>query len=192
MDKGKFIRNIYYLSKRLINATSAFFNELFKPTSFLKGDDFEECLRKKVFTKDKYDLVMKTHDYNKNHKDYIESSLYPDYMFRDRINKQEFFVEAKYREKEYQGKIKWCKQSQFKRYKYFNKEDKVLIAIGYGGRPKNPKHIFIIPLEDIKYNSLYLSFLWNYEYINDRRRIIDGYLDRIYDYSKTKSESTLQ
>lgn len=71
----------------------------------MKGDDFEHCLRKKVFTPESYDLVMKTHDFHENKKDYVESSLYPDYLFRDKETNEEFWVEAKYRENLYHGKI---------------------------------------------------------------------------------------
>src|SRR5688572_7159263 len=98
MNKNKIVRNIYYTLKRLYKALNAFFAELFKPTAFLKGEDFERCLRSTVFTSEKYDLVMKTHDFHENSRDYVESSLYPDYLFRERKTNKEFFVEAKYRE----------------------------------------------------------------------------------------------
>ncbi len=69
MNRNKIVRIFYYLIKRLINAIKAFFKEIFKPSSFLKGDDFENCLRKRVFPSYEYDLVMKTHDYHKNKND---------------------------------------------------------------------------------------------------------------------------
>ena len=183
MDKNKIIRNIYYLIKRVFNALSAFFRELFKPVAFLKGDDFEKCLRQRVFTKAKYELVMKTHDFHENHKDYVESSLYPDYLFRNKITNKEFFVEAKYREKAYQEKVAWCKEYQFKRYKRLGKDIPVIIAIGLGCRPDNPKQIFLVPLDDIKFSSLYLKFLENYEFVDKRKNVLDGLLDKVYDLS---------
>jgi len=115
MDKNRIIRNIFYLIKRIYYALSAFFKELFKPTAFLKGEEFERCLRKKVFKKDNFELVMKTHDFHENNKDYVESSLYPDYLFREKKSNKEFFIEAKYRENTYQGKVQWCKEYQFRR-----------------------------------------------------------------------------
>jgi hypothetical protein len=53
---------------------------------------------------------MKTHDFHENNKDYIESSLYPDYLFREKKSNIEFFVEAKYRENLFQGKVFWSKE----------------------------------------------------------------------------------
>ncbi len=100
---------MYYLLKRLINSLTVFVQELSKPVSFIKGDDFEKCLRKKIFTKARYELVMKTHDFHVNSEDYVESSLYPDFLFRDKKSNKEFFVEAKYRENLFQGKVEWCK-----------------------------------------------------------------------------------
>ena len=91
IDKNKVIRNFFYIIKRLWNAIRVFFRELFKPTPYLKGENFEKCLRRKVFKKKDYDLVMKTHDYHANQKDYVESSLYPDYLFRKRSTNREFF-----------------------------------------------------------------------------------------------------
>jgi hypothetical protein len=186
MDKNKIIRNIYYLIKRLFNALSAFFRELFKPIAFLKGDDFEKCLRKKVFTKANYELVMKTHDFHENNKDYVESSLYPDYLFRDKKSNKEFFVEAKYRENLYQGKVNWCKDYQFKRYKRLDRETPVIIAIGLGSRPDNPSQIFLVPLDKIEYSSLYPKFLDDYEFEEKRKNLLDGLMDKVYDHSKTR------
>ena len=63
MNWNKIVRNTYYLLKRLLTGLKFFFRELFKPTAFLKGEDFEKCLRKKVFKQSDFDLVMKTHDF---------------------------------------------------------------------------------------------------------------------------------
>ncbi len=184
MNYNKIIRNIIYLFKRIFKGINAFRKEAFKPHSFLKGEDFERCLRKKVFRRDEYDLVMKTHDFHENKADYVEASLYPDYLFREKSSNTEFFVEAKYRERLYDGKIQWCKDYQFRRYKKLNKEVQVYIAIGFGGRPTNPKQIFIVPLDEIKFNSLYLNFLEEYEFTNKRKNILDLIKDKVYDYKK--------
>jgi hypothetical protein len=127
---------------------------------------------------------MKTHDFHENNKDYIESSLYPDYLFREKKSNKEFFVEAKYRENLFQGKVFWCKEFQFRRYKKLNKTLPVYIAIGLGGRPKNPRQIFIVPLMDIEYSSLYPDFLVKYEFEEKRKNLIDELMDKIYDYEK--------
>lgn len=180
MKEKNYSRLFYYVLKRLRNATLALFRELFKPLSFLKGEDFEKCVRTKVFTSDRYDLVMKTHDFYENKKDYVESSLYPDYLFRDKETDKEFFVEVKYREKLYQDKLQWCNSNQFKRYQKYNSETPTIIAIGFGGRPKNPNQIYLVPLEDIKYNALYESFLKDYLWTGKRKNILDAVKDKVY------------
>jgi len=184
METNKVVRNIYYLIKRLTSAIVMFFKELFKPTSYLKGEDFEKCIRKKVFKQSDYELVMKTHDFHENKSDYVESSLYPDYLFRDKKNNKEFFVEAKYREKTFKGKVEWCKEYQFKRYKKLRKGLPVYIAIGLGGRPRNPKQIFVVPLKNIEYSSLYPTFLEEYEIQDKRKNILDNLMDKLYDYER--------
>lgn len=186
MDFNKLIRNVFYLIKRLVNALIAFIKELFKPIAFLKGEDFEKCLRRKVFTKANFELVMKTHDFHENNKDYVESSLYPDYLFRDKKSGNEFFVEAKYREHLYQGKVNWCKEYQFRRYLKLSKDVRVIIAIGLGGRPDNPKQIFLVPLDKIEYSGLYPKFLAEYEFEEKRKNLLDGLMDKVYDLSKTR------
>ena len=178
------VRNFYYLNKRFFNGLYKLYIELSKPTSFLKGDDFESCLRKKVFKIADYDLVMKTHDFHENKKDYVESSLYPDYLFRDKKTNDEFWVEAKYREKSYKGKIEWCNYNQLKRYKKLSQQSNVLIAIGFGGRPKNPDKIYLIPLNRIEYTGLYPNEITEFEFSEKRKNIFDGLMDKVYDYKK--------
>ncbi len=188
MKTNKFIRSFYYFFKRLSNAFKKFFQELFKPKSFLKGEDFENCLRTKVFKKENFELIMKTHDFHENKKDYVESSLYPDYYFRDKNiadnEKNELWVEAKYRENLYKGKIQWCNDKQLARYKEFGKGKEVRIAIGFGGRPKNPEKIYIIPLNEIQYSGLYPNSIAEFEFTDKRKNIIDNLLTRVYNYKK--------
>ena len=180
MAKSNTLRTLYYLYKRFKDGTSLFFQTLFKPLSFMKGEDFEKCLRKKVFKKADFDLIMQTHDFHKNKSDYVESSLYPDYLFRDKSTNEEFWVEAKYRESLYKGKIEWCKPFQFKRYKKLSKQIKVVIAIGFGGRPINPEKIYLIPLDEIKYTGLYQKTIAEYEFDGKRKNILDNVKDRVY------------
>lgn len=182
MKNSNIIRIIFYLVKRLRNAAVSFYKEIAKPTSFLKGEDFENFLRKKIFPRKDYHLLMKTHNFHENKKDFIESTLYPDFLFNEIKTDKEFFVEAKYREKlNFEDKLEWCKPYQFKRYKKYNDDIPVFIAIGFGGRPANPHRVFIVPLEEIKYNDLFLSFLDKYERKNDKN-VLAGVLDRVYDY----------
>lgn len=182
MNWNTIIRNVYYLLKRITKGLTLLLNELTKPTSYLKGDDFETCLRNKVYTNKYFDLVMKTHDFHENQADYVESSLYPDYLFRNKVTGEEFWVEAKYRENLYKGKIEWCSKYQFKRYKKISNNANVIIAIGFGGRPKNPESIYLIPLQAIEYTGLYPNQLTEYEFKENRKNVLDSVMDKAYNY----------
>lgn len=59
------------LLNKLFRAYKAAKNEITKPESFTKGDDFENYVREIVFPKDRYELIHKTHSYHENKGDYI-------------------------------------------------------------------------------------------------------------------------
>lgn len=152
--------------KALAKGFKAISEEMQKPESFSKGEEFEDYLRKYTFPKDRYDLIHKTHTYQTNKEDFSESSLYPDYKFRCKETSKEFYVEAKFREgKYYQNKIEWCKPFQLKRYKEIDKtEAPVFLALGIGDSPNKLGEIFIIPLAKIEFNAFYDSFLGKYSF----------------------------
>lgn len=56
-------------------AIKAVWNEVNKPETFVKGDEFEEFVRKNIFPTNEYELLAKTHDYTSNKKDFIQSSM---------------------------------------------------------------------------------------------------------------------
>ncbi len=127
------------------------------PDSFDKGEKFEEFLREKIFTKENYILVHKTHNYQTNSNDFVESSLLPDFKFRCKSTNKEFFVEVKFRTTTLEGKVEWCNQKQFERYKNVNKKALTFLALGYKGSPAKPDEIYVIPISKINYSGLYLS-----------------------------------
>ena len=136
--------------------------EITTPESFIKGEDFEKYVRDFLFPINDYTLIHKTHNYNSNQEDYIESSLKPDYQFRDKKNGLEFYVEAKWRNGfcNSENKISWCNPSQLKRYKEIDKnEAKVFIVLGIGGKPNSPNKIAIFPVSSCNYSQLYYSFI---------------------------------
>jgi hypothetical protein len=137
--------------------------EMNKPETHVKGDEFEQYVRKYLFTKEKYHLVHQTHDYKANKSDFVETSKEPDFKFRSRRSGREFSVEVKYRSAFHQGAVEWCKPYQLKRYKTIDKAVLVLVAIGLGGLPKSPEHVYIVPVRHIRYTRLFPSFLKDYE-----------------------------
>lgn len=142
-------------------------NEMIKPQSFVKGEAFEKYVREILFPQSDYILVHKTHDYNSNNGDYIESSLKPDFLFRDKKTGKQFYVEAKWRSGYYnrENKIEWCNEKQLKRYKAIDKNDnKVFIVLGFGDKPTAPKEIVLFPLSACNYCALFDSFLNKYTF----------------------------
>ena len=134
-------------------------DEISKPEGFKKGDEFEDYIRKHLFTKDKFIILQRTHDYATNKNDYIENTKEPDFKFRAIKTGKEFWVEAKYRSTYYEDKVEWCKPLQLKRYKDIDKKLPVYITLGVGGEAGSPSEIFVIPVKDIRYLKLFRSFL---------------------------------
>jgi hypothetical protein len=164
--------------KKVAKGIQAFTNEVNKPDSFIKGEAFEDYVRNKIFPKTDYDLVHRTHNYNSNNGDYVESSLKPDFKFRDKKNGKEFNVEVKWRMGVYnrENKIEWCNDKQLKRYKAIDKnESKVFIVLGFGDKPTVPKEIVLFPISGCNYTGLYDSFLDRYSFYVDKPAF-SGYL----------------
>jgi len=147
----------------LARVMRAAWDEANKPVTYVKGDEFEHFVRGRLFTRESYDLLHKTHDYADNKNDYIASSKDPDFRFRARSDGQEFYVEAKFRSRYHDGKLEWCKPFQLKRYQEIDNHTPVIIVIGLGGQPCAPENVFLIPMKYLKFVQLYPSFLSKYE-----------------------------
>lgn len=132
----------------------AMIDEATTPESFKTGQKFEEYVRATLFVDNYYDLLERTHDYNTN-KDYVQSSLKPDFKFRDKWSKKEFYVEAKFRTGLYNNKIVWCNEKQLARYFDYNKEKPVFLILGMGENPTSPNFLSLIPLNQAKYTGLF-------------------------------------
>lgn len=100
------------------------------PESFKMGQEFEDYVQEYLFPNNYYDLLEKTHNYHENSKSYVEASLNPDFKFRDRYTKKEFYVEAKFRTNVYNNKLVWCNDKQLQRYQSINKQTTVFFITG--------------------------------------------------------------
>ena len=146
-------------------------DEVNTPEGFKKGQAFEGYIRKHLFTKDEFDMLHRTPDYATNKNDFIiEDSIEPDFKFRVKKTRKEFWVEAKYRSTYYED---WYKPSQLERYKEINKELPVYITLGLGGEPDSPGQVFLIPVKDIKWPKLFRSFLEKNHYEVPKHKPID-------------------
>jgi hypothetical protein len=142
---------------------TAMIDDAQKPESHKIGDAFETYVREFLFIQDYYTLLEKTHGYSTNRGDYVQSSLNPDYTFRDNYANRAFFVEAKFRSDLYNGKYVWCNQNQLARYNECNRHCPVFIILGYGDDPSYPDNIFLLPLSKAKYTGLFPSYLERFQ-----------------------------
>lgn len=136
--------------------------EAITPQSFKMGERFEEYVREFLFVASYYDILERTHNYKTN-KDYVESSLKPDFKFRDRRTKREFYVEAKFRTGLYNNKICWCNEKQLTRYLSYDMQTPVFVLIGMGEDPKTPEFLSLLPLAKAKYTGLFPSHAEKFE-----------------------------
>jgi hypothetical protein len=148
------------LISRVVKAA---WDEVVKPESFVKGDEFEDYVRRFLFPADEYTLLQRTHDYQVNKKDFVESSKEPDFKFRSIKTGREFYIEAKYRSDYFDGGVEWCKPFQLRRYQDIDRDTPVYIVIGIGQAPGDPEKIFLLPLKEIKNPGLFRSFLKCFE-----------------------------
>lgn len=155
-------------------------NLIQKNDSFQKGEEFEQYTRDYLFPKDRFDLLERTHSYETNKDDYVESSLKPDFKFRCKESKIEFWVEVKFRKgKLYQNKLEWCSKRQYYRYLKTNEtESPVIICLGVKGQASNPEKIFLFPIKKIKYNTVYLSTIKPYEFYT-KKPVFSSHLEKL-------------
>ena len=149
------------------------YREVVKPKSHVMGEEFENYIRKRIFTKHLYDIEHRSHDYSVNNGDFIGETFDPDFVFADINSEKIFFVEAKYRSYFYDDAVEWCKKYQYDRYLEYNKDLPVFIALGVGGKPKSPDHLYVFPIKHIKYTRLFKKTLKKYELDPTRKVRID-------------------
>jgi hypothetical protein len=146
----------------LSKGIQAMIDEATTPQSFKIGEQFENYVRDCLFVDEYYDILERTHNYKTN-KDFVESSLKPDFKFRDRWTKKEFYVEAKFRTGVQNNKIIWCNEKQLMRYLHYNKERPVFLILGMGDNPKYPDFLSLIPLTQARYTGLFPSHAEKFE-----------------------------
>ena len=137
-----------------------------------KGDLFEMFVQS-LFPNN-FEIEQWTTDlYNKQKGIFVKSNMNPDFTIFDKKTKSKIAIECKFRSAfipqpgDKTGElaaIEWAKDEQIKRYKEFEKKEKipVFIIIGVSGTPEHPEHVFCIPLEEMKYPIVYESIFANY------------------------------
>ena len=116
-----------------------------------KGFNFEQfienlVLREKLFVLEDHRRDVKTVDGK-----LPISSRYPDFDFLLKLksgNNVRFSIECKYRSRFFNDTIHWAEPYQIKTYTQYEAEKSttVFVALGVGGKPENPKEVYMIPI----------------------------------------------
>jgi hypothetical protein len=141
-----------------------------KEVNFKKGEEFEQYVRDNLFTKEKYILVERTHNYQTNSTDFVESTLKPDFKFRSKSTNNEFYIEAKWRQNLHNNCLKWSYDAQFERYRNYAKQNLFYVVIGLGGVPSKPDKIFLGRIDEIDDIKIYRDELEQYDFFEQAKR----------------------
>jgi hypothetical protein len=148
-----------------------------------KGDAFEKFVVKNF--NQKYFTLQEWRSDKYVDGIYAVSNHFPDleviFDFKSKGINEAFAIECKWRKNYYKNGIEWAQNYQIKNYKEY--ADKlsipVFVVIGVGGEPEKPEELFIVPLQEMKSNTITKSELANYKKdISDTRFF--------WDYEKNK------
>jgi len=150
-------------------------DERFSDDPYIIGKRFEDHVES-LFSKKWFSIIEKTHSAKTNEQRYVESSLNPDIIFRyNGKGGGDFAVECKFRTEasfDRSGRLRLFKPSQMQRYREFSQKRNIPVFIVIGleqfiddeyEEPLIEEYMFNIPLNEIKYDSLYPSVLTKYE-----------------------------
>ena len=132
---------------------------MWKNPSIKSGEAFEDDVADVFFPEKLYEMLHRTHDVNTNSKRFIRSSLNPDFQFEIQNTNIQFWVECKHRENNSNSStINVFKGDQLKRYHSFQNCFLLLCTYRY-----DEQYFYLVPMREIKWDNLFLSFLKNYE-----------------------------
>jgi hypothetical protein len=136
------------------------------------GKRFEDHVEK-LFSKQYFKLIEKTHSFDTNKQRYVESSLNPDFIWEYAPTKDKFAVECKFRTTlNNKNQIVWSNPQQLQRYQEFERKNRipVFVVIGFEdifendfGDEESEKFMFCLPLKEAKYPALYESVFTKFE-----------------------------
>ena len=126
---------------------------------YKRGKQFEDWALR-LFPAESFNIIHKTVGGADLDGRYTEDCVYPDYKFRDRKTRTEFWVECKYRShRGEKGNLEWTDMPHLQRYKRIRKETEipVFILIGIGGNPDDPEELLFFNLDKAGYATLFYS-----------------------------------
>jgi len=167
MEKEKTLarRNIIFaILIPLVSATAFWFGLIFYRRRQIRGVTFEGYVEN-LFNKQEW-RIAESNAYRKLGR-WVESYSNPDFVFIHRKTNKRIAVECKYKSvspKE-DDRFFWAYEDQIENYQNFSVKTgtPVFVVIGIGGRPKNPKKIFLAPLPLVKYPDVKMDYLQKFE-----------------------------
>ncbi|MBI2591321.1 MAG: hypothetical protein HYW34_01440 [Candidatus Brennerbacteria bacterium] len=180
MEKEKALarRNIIFaILIPLVSAGAFWFGLIFYRRRQIRGATFEGYVEN-LFSKQEW-RIAESNAYRKLGR-WVESYSNPDFVFIHRRTNKKIAVECKYKEKEYE-RILWAYEDQIERYQNFSQKQNipVFVILGIGGRPKNPKRVFLAPLSQIKYPDVKIDYLEKFERDPKKYFSLDNHNDLI-------------
>ncbi|BAX80845.1 hypothetical protein ALGA_2523 [Labilibaculum antarcticum] len=158
LDLGEIIKDIEAeLAANPSKAETEIINQAKK-----KGDDFEKFIAQK-FPKKYYTIKEWAGDkYIKGV--YAETTTQPDLMIETKKEKKCFSIECKWRKEFKNDEVTFASKKQLENYMVFQKKKNipVFITLGIGGEPSAPQNCYILPLDEIKSNSILKNELYKY------------------------------
>lgn len=127
---------------------------------------------------------------------YAEQDKKPDFKICQNFNGRElvYWIECKYRSKTSDKGFIKIDDYQLSRYRKIQKDSrkKVLIAIGIGGEPTQPKDFFVVPLDSINKEYIHIDNIKRYELLKPAEEFagyIDSYfMEKVFPKSKKSKE----
>lgn len=108
---------------------------------------------------------------------YDPSNMDPDIVLKltARGETHSFAVECKWRSHFTNGVVKVATNDQLKRYFNYGKEKNLptFVAVGVGGTPANPKHLYMVPIHRLRYGNAKKSYLEEFEVEADGKLYYD-------------------
>lgn len=167
MEKEKTLarRNIIFaILIPLVSAGAFWFGFIFYRRRQIRGVTFEGYVEN-LFSKQDW-RIAESSAYRKLGR-WVESYSNPDFVFVHRKTNKRVAVECKYKSSspKEDNRFFWAYEDQIENYQNFSAktETPVFVVIGIGGRPKNPKKIFLAPLSLVKYPGVKMDYLQKFE-----------------------------
>lgn len=155
---------IFFAIIPVFSVIAFYFGLMFYKRRQYKGISFEGYVEN-LFNKQEW-RIAESNAYRKLGR-WVESYSNPDFVFINRKTNKRIAIECKYKStspKE-NDRFFWAYEDQIENYQNFSTKTgtPVFVVIGIGGRPKNPKKIFLAPLSLVKYPDVKMDYLQKFE-----------------------------